>query len=184
MLIGIFVLASQHENKLEFNQPWLKAQLLTKKAIPIQKLVDTGWLELVEQDASKTLAASTALAEGKQDAIPHAHAENTETETETETEIYIAHGEFHHCRLKPTEHQKLEAQVGPDQLARYIRRFDRFLEEKPRERKTRKAYLTILNWADMDGLKSTAIPAAAKKTYTEAELAAAREELRRDGVIQ
>jgi hypothetical protein len=89
ILIGIFVLASQHENKVSASQSWLQAKLLTSKPIPLQRFIDTGWIEDVEQNASKSEDASglsdSALAEGYPS---HARGE-TETEVQrqnTETE--------------------------------------------------------------------------------------------------
>lgn len=183
LLIGLFVLASQHENKLEIKQEWLKAKLLTKKAIPIQKLIDTGWIEYVEQDASNTLAASAAQASGKQDDSPHAHAENTETEVQrqnTEKNIYIQHGEFGHCRLTVEESEKLRVKLG-SQMPVYIDRFDRWLEENPSKRKSRHAYPSILNWWDKDG-KPGSVNVNTPHKYTPEEIAEATAKLRAGGM--
>lgn len=56
VLISLFVVASQHDNKVPNNPEWLKAKILTKGPIPLEKLIATGWLEWVEQDASEVLA--------------------------------------------------------------------------------------------------------------------------------
>ena len=73
-LIGIMSLASQHDNKLPVNQKWLMRELDVSKPISLQHLIDTGWIEVVAQDASATLADSNVLADSLQDASPRALA--------------------------------------------------------------------------------------------------------------
>lgn len=79
MLISLFVVASQHDNKVSADQKWLKAKLLTKSVIPLQKFIDTGWIEPLEQVDSKPLADSAALADCK----PSRAGGETETEIQT-----------------------------------------------------------------------------------------------------
>jgi hypothetical protein len=89
LLIGIFVLASQHDNRVSTSQSWLKAKLLTSKAIPLQRFVDTGWIEPLEQDASKHEIAGEPLALPLADSYPSRAGGETETEIQrqkTETE--------------------------------------------------------------------------------------------------
>ncbi len=68
---------------------------------------------------------------------------------EQNTEIYIPHGEFGLCLLTVEQFQKLQTKLGSKAI-HYIDRFDRWLEENPKLQKTRKAYPSILNWADRD----------------------------------
>lgn len=49
LLLGIFILASQSDNKLPDDQHWLKVKLMTKRQVPIELLVRTEWLEWVEE---------------------------------------------------------------------------------------------------------------------------------------
>lgn len=79
MLISLFVVASQHGNKVSADQKWLKAKLLTKSVIPLQKFIDTGWIEPLEQVDSKPLADSEMLA----DRYPSRARGETETEVQT-----------------------------------------------------------------------------------------------------
>lgn len=168
LLIGIFVLASQHDNKVSANQKWLKAQLLTSRAIPLQKLVDTGWIEPLEQDASKTLGGQRAAI------VPLAACEPSRARGETETEVqntdsYMpaedAHasaplqlGEFQWVHVTAEQHAKLQSKLN-GQLDSYIARFDRWVNEAPDakvhgvRRRDRHAYESILNWFDRDGAK-------------------------------
>ncbi len=76
--------------------------------------------------------------------------EQIQNRTDTETDLYVPHGEFGHCRLKPEEFGKLQVKLGSF-LPSYIDRFDRWLEENPLKRKSRKAYPSILTWFDKDG---------------------------------
>lgn len=85
-LISLFVLASQNDNLLHVDQKWLKHEMATTKPIDLKTLIDTGWVEYVEQDASKMLAASALLAGRK-------HLSIVETETETETPIVPVNGD-------------------------------------------------------------------------------------------
>jgi hypothetical protein len=52
--------------------------------------------------------------------------------------------------LTSEQERKLQIKLGDLALA-YINRFDRWLEENPKLRKTRHAYPSILNWFDKDG---------------------------------
>ena len=71
-LIGLFILASQHDNKIPNKPEWLKHQLRTTKAISLERLIETGWIAMSGQDAS------TPLAERLHDASPRARAERRE----------------------------------------------------------------------------------------------------------
>lgn len=156
LLISLFVLASQHDNKVISNQKWLKAQLLTSRAIPLQRLVDTGWIEWTEQDASKLRQDSGVLA----DCQPSRARGETETETEyvsnrAEAGTYITLGEFQRVRVTADQYAKLKTELNGN-LDRYIARFDRWVNEAPDvkthgvRRKDRHAYESILNWFSKD----------------------------------
>ncbi len=181
-LVGLFILASQHDNLIPYKPAWIKKELSLTRPISLKVLIDTGWVSLVERDASGLLAASELLAGRKQEPIVEVETEGEKSREEAET--YSAHGEFGHCRLTAAEQAKLEFKIGA-RLAHYVNRFDRFLEENPKERKTRKAYLTILNWFDRDGDKSESMsPAqAATPKYTPAQIAEATAKLKAGGVI-
>lgn len=72
LLMEIWLLASQLDNRIPNDPNWLKRQLPYDGDIDLKPLIDSGFL-VVEQGASKMLAGC------KQSAMP-------ETETETETE--------------------------------------------------------------------------------------------------
>ena len=138
-LIGLFIIASQHENKIPDDQRWLRAQLLTSKRIPIHDFIAAGWVEWLEHSASDVLA----------ECYPSRARGETETEVQRQnTEIYAAYGEFGHAKMTEAQHAKLKAKLDGN-LEAYIDRFDRWLEENPSKRK-RRAYLSILNWFDRD----------------------------------
>lgn len=172
-LMALFVLASQHENKVSTNQKWLRVQLLMNRPIPLERLVDTGWLEYVEQDASKTLACEHGASCTLACCYPSRARGETEVQrqnTETEKDMRIAYGEFGHVLLSPGEHEKLEAKLNGT-LATLIDRLDRYAEQSPAKfRKYRSHYATILNWADRDGIK----PPTGSKKPSEAEIQAAQ----------
>jgi hypothetical protein len=144
-LVALFILASQHDNMIPNKPAWLRSELRINRSIQLQRLIDTGWVELVEQDASGMLAASDVLAERKH--LPIVETEKRRDREETET--YIAHGEFGLCLLTVEQYGKLQTKLGI-RVTAYIDRFDRWLEENPKLQKTRKAYPSILNWADRD----------------------------------
>ncbi len=151
-LMSIFVLASQHENKVSCSQKWLKTQLLMTRSIPLERLIATGWLELMEQDASAMLSASAPLAER----YPSRARGETETEvqrqnTETDIQKRTAYGEFGNVLLYEHEHAKLTASLN-GRLESLINRLDRWGEEEPAKfRKKKNHYATLLNWAERDG---------------------------------
>lgn len=82
-LFGLFILASQHDNLIPNKPEWLKHQLRCQKVIPLQRLIDTCWVELMEQNASGLLAPcnTTGLASGGQ-----RERQNIRQDTEGETE--------------------------------------------------------------------------------------------------
>lgn len=84
-LIGLFLLASHHDNKIPNKSGWLRKELGVNRAISLQNLIDNGWIELVEQDASGLLHASDVLAEAERVATPRALArEETEKRRDRE----------------------------------------------------------------------------------------------------
>lgn len=159
-LISLFVLASQHDNKIPDNQEWLRHELCTSKPISLEKLIDTGWLEYLEQDASEVLAGCL------QDAIPRARAERREEteerrdreETETEKnntpatpEILL--GEFLNVRLSPEDQAKLIAKFGHDDALSRIEALSAYLASNGKK-KYANHYATILNWERMNKSKN------------------------------
>jgi len=86
LLLGIFILASQTDNRLPANQAWLKTKLLTKKPVPIELLVEAEWLEWLEDSASagaSKKASKSAISGASTFASPRALARDRE-ETESE----------------------------------------------------------------------------------------------------
>lgn len=81
-LIGLFIIASQHDNRIPNKPAWLRKELAINRPISLQKLIDTGWIQVVEQDASIPLAASSAIASCKQETIVEKRRDREETETE------------------------------------------------------------------------------------------------------
>lgn len=72
--------------------------------------------------------------------------------------IYIALGEFQNARFTEQEIESLKLRLN-GQLESYINRFDRWIQENknpngtlPAKMRKRSAYLSILNWADRDGI--------------------------------
>lgn len=168
-LISLFVVASQHDNKVPADTKWLKAKLLTKAAIPLEKLVATEWIEWVEQDAITALAASNAQA----DCYPSRAGGETETEVQRQNiEIQIPHGEFGHCLLTAEQSEKLRTQLN-GRFDHWVRKFDRWVHEAPNakssgvKRKDRNAYLSILNWSEDDRSKEKKV----NGTYQQGESA-------------
>lgn len=51
-LISFFIVASQNDNRIPNDQAWLKREMATSKRIPIERLIDTSWLELISESAS------------------------------------------------------------------------------------------------------------------------------------
>ena len=155
ILIGLFVIASQHDNKVIADQKWLRSQLLTTKPIPLQLFIDTGWMELLEQDASNTLAASTSLADrypsrARGETETEVQRQNTETEGNTPIPPLANLGEFGNVRLSAAEYEKLKVKLN-GRLDEFINRLDRWGAEEPvKFRKKKSHYATILNWSDRD----------------------------------
>lgn len=174
-LIGLFILASQNDNHIPYKPAWLKKELALSKPISLQKLIDTGWVILLEQDASNLLAASNTLAECYQDASEllesrapadlnpplSSYKERKGREGECEGGVEqlasntLAYGEFKLAILTAEQYSKLLAVLNGN-LTTYIDRFDRWVHEAPKakangvRREDRHAYESILNWYDRD----------------------------------
>jgi len=86
LLLGIFILASQNDNRLPADQAWLKAKLLTKKAVPIDVLIASEWLEWIAEsastDASKHASKSASSGASTFASLRALAREETEAETE------------------------------------------------------------------------------------------------------
>lgn len=156
-LVGLFLIASQHDNKIPADQNWLRHELCTKTRIDLETLAASGWIEYREQDASNTVNASRPLAEREQLAPKSlSETDSSEQSRSTEAEIQIlAYGEFGRCRLTKEQYGKLQKQLNGMQEA-YINRFDRWVNEAPEakahgiRRRDRHAYESILAWYERD----------------------------------
>jgi hypothetical protein len=181
-LVGLFLVAAETGNKIPNDQQWLRVQLSTSKPVNLDRLVDTEWLEWMEQDASNVLAdckqpdsdtlasrvparyvspsvSSSASVPGKGDA-----GENPEK---------LTFGEFGNVRLTAEEHEKLVQKLNGAHES-YINRLDRWGAEQPAKFRQRKNhYATILTWYDRDG-KEGKLPAR-KETPEEARARLTRE---------
>lgn len=82
-LISLFMVASQNQNCIPLDEPWLKGELRTTKRLPISTLIDLGWLEWTEQNASALLEISEQNASKTLSTRADMRA-NQETETETD----------------------------------------------------------------------------------------------------
>lgn len=85
ILIGIFILASQHDNKLPLDQSWLKVKLLTKKSVPVEFLIDSEWLEWWEPTASVVPEQPASTDASTQQAERYPSRAGGETETEVQS---------------------------------------------------------------------------------------------------
>ena len=190
MLISLFVLASQHDNKVSADMKWLKAKLLTKSVIPLQMFIDTGWIEAVEQDASSKQDASAVVAQG----YPSRAGGETEvqknrnTETETDTPIVplLELGEFKRVQLTAEQYEKLKSKLNGHHEA-YIEAFDHWVNEAPKARpkgggpmrSERHAYESITAWFNRDVREGKIKTVVSGKTSSQMA-----EELRRRHGIQ
>lgn len=145
LLIGLFVVASQHDNRIPSKQSWLKSQLLTSKAIPLQHFIDTGWLEPVEQDASTSLAASSPLAESYPSRA-RGETEKSRDREETEKNTY---GQFANIRLTEQEHGKLISEFGEAGALERIEGLSSYVASKGK--KYASHYATLLVWERKNG---------------------------------
>ena len=169
-LIGLFIIASQHDNLIPNKPAWLRSELRINRPISLKSLIASGWIEVVEQDASGALAASKGIADCKHE--PIVETEKRRDREETEAETYLPHGEFGWAKLTATQEGKLRDHLGLS-FDTYIARFDRWVNEAPKAkangvlRQDRHAYESILNWADKDGTQT--VTSAGGKKHAERE---------------
>lgn len=69
-LILIWVLASQLENRVPYDEKWLAGQLGTTEKIDLEGLKKSGFILLINDVADCSYSASSSLASSKQDASP------------------------------------------------------------------------------------------------------------------
>lgn len=55
-LVSFFMIASQNNNQIPFDDKWLRGEVRTVKKLPIDSLVLAGWIEWTEQNASTVLS--------------------------------------------------------------------------------------------------------------------------------
>lgn len=60
-IIGIFLLASQHENKLPMDEAWIEKELSSDQPINWQSILESEFIEPIDCDASTLLATCTKI---------------------------------------------------------------------------------------------------------------------------
>lgn len=50
-LLTFFVIASQNDNRIPDNQNWLKHEMATSKTVPVERLIELGWIEYASESA-------------------------------------------------------------------------------------------------------------------------------------
>lgn len=156
-LVGLFLIASQHDNRIPEDQVWLKHELCTKVAIDLKALVASGWITYESKDASKMLADEDLEAECLHDAsnvLAQSRADNSETDSSevqrqkhiAETQMVAYGDEFKNVRLSVAQFEKLKVRLNSN-LERFINKLDRYSQSNPvRFRKYKSHYAVILDW--------------------------------------
>jgi hypothetical protein len=81
MLVRMWLLASESDNHMAYDEKWVRRAINSSKKVPLEKFVSMGFLEVVGERL-----ASTVLAERKQLAAPEAE-ENREERTSIATPV-------------------------------------------------------------------------------------------------
>lgn len=153
-LIGLFLLASQHDNKIPINQGWLKHELCTKQSIDLKTLAASGWIQYITDDASTDASTENA----SESASTFAAKSLSETETDnSETDIQKALaqktlalcGSFRNVKLSEDERVKLAEKFGPEGSQKRIDALSEYVASKGK--KYASHYATILSWDRKNG---------------------------------
>jgi hypothetical protein len=80
-VMGLFLIASQNDNKIPLDKDWLVKQLASTEPLDLDALVASTFIEIVEQVASK------ALAKRKRVAAPETETEKIIQKTETDADM-------------------------------------------------------------------------------------------------
>lgn len=174
-LVGLFLIASQHDNRIPEDQTWLRHELCTKTPIDLKALAASNWIVFESQDASKMLAEGEMLASCKQ--VAAESCSETETETDnTEVQRQIRkYGEFASVELTDEQYGKLRVKLNGN-LESLIARLDRYSQSNPKEfRKYKSHYATLLNWYDMALERGTIKPTTTSTPSRPTEEEIARE---------
>lgn len=153
-LIGLFLLASQHGNKIPSEQEWLRHELGTKTAINLNLLHDSEWIEYIPDDASRLLAEAEMLAERQRLATEKAlrdrgtETDNSETDN-SETDTQAMYGKFENVKLSGREHSELVLRFGSDGTASRIETLSEYVASKGKKYSSH--YATILTWERKNG---------------------------------
>lgn len=170
-LVGLFLLASQHDNRIPDDQVWLRHELCTKVAIDLKALTASGWIVFETEDASKVLAQPDLLADCKQVATEScSETDNSETDNSEVQRQIRKHGEFGSVELTEVQYEKLKTKLNGN-LESLITRLDRYSQSNPKDfRKYKSHYATLLNWYDMAIERGTIKPRASPSRPSDAEM--------------
>lgn len=87
-LVGIWLLASRHDNHVPYEPEWVATRIGATGAVPLQVLVDAGFIEMCPEGgkvrAPRKRTASKALAPRKRTADPETEKRQRREETEAE----------------------------------------------------------------------------------------------------
>lgn len=87
-LVGVWLLASRHDNRVPYEPEWVATRIGATGAVALQVLVDAGFIELCTSNgkalALRKQTASKALASRKQTADSEAEKRQSRVETEAE----------------------------------------------------------------------------------------------------
>lgn len=126
-LVMLWLVASRHVGRIPYDLKYLARAIHAKSRIDIPRLVEAGFLSIVEQDASTAAEqnASTGLAECAQNASPHAYPPAHERESTSTAE---------QTPLPAREPSPAEAALN-SQCGEHYPAVARFLDERPPARR-------------------------------------------------
>ena len=103
-LIGLFILASKHENRIPFINEWITAELRTSAPIDFDALIASGFIAECAQSASKPRAKR------KQKPIAETETEDSSTKNpEREKKApppALKYGDYGNVRMTEDEHRR------------------------------------------------------------------------------
>ena len=158
-LIGLFILASQHQNSLPDDQDWLRHELCTKSPIDLETLNEFDWIEFTVVEKPNSLKKNTNTEEqnitlhsiAKRDACTPLAARKQDASKPKEQAALLKHicGSFQNVQLSDNEEGELCKRFGDTGAHQRIDALSEYKASKGK--KYRNDYATILSWERKNG---------------------------------
>lgn len=130
---------------------WVLNEEDTLSFIKVRHVDETAEKKSVFREKNKVNPAKNTQSKVKESKVKESKGEKTVGADAPPVSTLRTYGEFGNIKLTESEYQKLTEQYGKQNLDKYIRKMDVYLEEKGRTYSD--CYLKLTEWLDQDNVK-------------------------------